>query len=104
MFGLRPFLFLSSQGRRFPLSKQETSWLLVELALHDRPAGDARAVITGMRIEQTCRSGRGRQLSLRDEEAAALLAALDRGEQSGELTRGLYALQLALRETCAGPA
>lgn len=68
----------------------------------DRPASDTRAVIAGVRIQQACRSGRGRQLSLRDADAAAVLAALDRGEQRGELTQRLYALQLAPQETQAG--
>jgi hypothetical protein len=99
VLGFRPFLYLALQGERFALSKRETSWLLAELIPRERPAGDTRAVIAGMRIQEACKSGRGRQLSLQDADAGAVLAALDRGEQRGELTGRLYALQLALRET-----
>jgi hypothetical protein len=102
VLGFRPFLYLTLQGRRLALSKRETSWLLAELIPGERPASETQAVIAGMRIQQVCTAGRGRQLSLRDADAAAVLAALDRGEQRGELTRRLYAFQLALRQTRAG--
>jgi hypothetical protein len=102
VLGFRPFLYLGLQGSRFALSMRETHWLLAELIPGDRPASETQAVIAGMRIQQACKSGRGRQLSLRDADAAAVLAALDRGEQRGELTRRLYMLQLALQEIRAG--
>lgn len=102
MAGFRPFFYLCLRARRFALSKRETDWVLAELIPGDRTASDTQALIAGMRIQQACKSGRGKQLSLRNADAAAVLAALDRGEHRGELTPHLYALQLALREIRTG--
>jgi hypothetical protein len=76
------------------LNRREVGWLLERLAGGRESSVDAS--LAAARIGSASRSHR-RRLTLTAAQAHAVLGALDRGEQQGHLTRGLHALQLALR-------